>query len=475
MKNLAVLLGNSEYDSLTNLPCCHHDIEAIHDLLRATEKYSDIVVIENEHADTLKDKLRDALQGNTKLRELFFYFTGHGFVKQSDFFHCASDFDKKRPNETGLSLDDLHQLLRIPDAAVVVKVIDACNSGTALVKTEESPLSRDVKGFNKLIQISSCLESQSSLSGDPLSVFTENFRAAALRKREGPVYYMDIVASLRDSFEDNQNQTPFFVSQYTGREKFVSDARQLSSLRLSLEEAAGAVEPPNSDEDATRTPDNRLLDLIEDAERNTTTPETVAVFVGDFFDRILKRISELEFSDFFKLETVEHSDYVESAAKTFIIRVLSNEPRPDNFVTANVSREDTRTPMERLTSPLIFGVGSDGRVKDVYELELNCAMSRAQLKIVLAPQYRCLKQIVLIVSCAPSLENCYIFEVGSQHKRRDFDRFDSTGEEVVRRWYKQTWSKEPVEIVDKITQKLEETVREHLESIRERLTDHEVT
>ena len=197
MKNLAVLLGNSEYESLTNLPCCHHDIEAVHDLLRATEKYSDVVVIENEHADTLKDKIRDAVQGDTKLQELFFYFTGHGFVKQSEFFHCAPDFDKKRPNETGLSLDDLHKLLRIPDATVVVKVIDACNSGTALVKSEDSPLSRDVKGFNTLIQISSCLESQSSLTGDPLSVFTEKFRAAALRKREGPVYYMTLWLHLR--------------------------------------------------------------------------------------------------------------------------------------------------------------------------------------------------------------------------------------------------------------------------------------
>ena len=475
MKNLAVLLGNSDYDSLSNLPCCHHDIEAMRDLLRAADKYSDIVVIENERADTLKDQLRDALQGNSKLRELFFYFTGHGFVKQSDFFHCARDFDRKRPNETGLSLDDLHQLLRIPDASVVVKVIDACNSGTALVKTEDSPLSRDVKGFNTLIQISSCLESQSSLTGDPLSVFTENFRAAALRKQEGPVYYMDIVASLKDRFEDNQSQTPFFVSQYTGREKFVGDARQLSPLRLRLEDAARAGEPCHSRQAATHTQGSRLLDLIGEAERNTATPEKVTAFVGDLFDRVLKRIEELEFSDFFKLETVEHPDYVESATRTFIIRVLSSEPRPDNFVTANVRREDPRTPMERLTSPLIFGAGGDGRVRDVYELELNCAMSRAQLKIVLAPQYRCLKQIVLIISCAPSLENCYIFEIGSQHKRRDFDQFDSTGEQVVRRWYKQAWSKEPVEVVDKITQKLEETVREHLESIRDRLADHEVT
>ena len=45
--------------------------------------------------------------------------------------------------------------------------------------------------FKNILQIASCLDSQSSLTGDPLSLFTEKFRGAALRKTEGVVYYLN--------------------------------------------------------------------------------------------------------------------------------------------------------------------------------------------------------------------------------------------------------------------------------------------
>ena len=133
---------------------------------------------------------------NISTKELFVYFTGHGFQHERDFYLCASDFDAKRPNATGLSTDELHALLRLAKADLVVKVIDACNSGILLVKDEATFQSHEKQGFKNLIQISSCRENQYSLTGESLSVFTEQFRGAALRKHEGTVYYTDIVNSL---------------------------------------------------------------------------------------------------------------------------------------------------------------------------------------------------------------------------------------------------------------------------------------
>jgi hypothetical protein len=46
-------------------------------------------------------------------------------------------------------------------------------------------------------------------------------------KTEGVVFYTDIINTLRDEFIDNNLQTPFFVSQHTGREQFVDDAKRL--------------------------------------------------------------------------------------------------------------------------------------------------------------------------------------------------------------------------------------------------------
>ena len=73
----------------------------------------------------LKDRIRHAFDNHKPIAEVFLYFTGHGFSHETEFFFCATNFDSKRPNETGLSNSELHVLLRSLDADLVVKVIDA--------------------------------------------------------------------------------------------------------------------------------------------------------------------------------------------------------------------------------------------------------------------------------------------------------------------------------------------------------------
>lgn len=76
------------------------------------------------NADTLKARIREVISPLSDVSELFFYFTGHGSQQEGDFYFCATSFDGKRPNETGLSTSELHILLRMADADLVVKVID---------------------------------------------------------------------------------------------------------------------------------------------------------------------------------------------------------------------------------------------------------------------------------------------------------------------------------------------------------------
>ena len=80
MANVAILIGNSRYDSLRPLPCCKADLHAMRELLDATEKYSGTYIVEDFDADTLKTKVREAIQDNISTEELFVYFTGHGFL-----------------------------------------------------------------------------------------------------------------------------------------------------------------------------------------------------------------------------------------------------------------------------------------------------------------------------------------------------------------------------------------------------------
>ena len=96
-------------------------------------------------------------------------------------------------------------------------------------------------------------------------------------------------------------------------------------------------------------------------------------------------------------------------------------------------------------------------------------MERTQLKITFTPKYTNLQRITLVVTCAPSLDHCYIFEVATQHRLRDFGKYDSDGPEISRRWWKCVWSKGYEAIASQISAKFAQAVRAQLESAEKRL------
>ena len=149
MPNIAILVGNTEYRSLGNLDCCGADVAAMRELLDATQKYETIEIIENAEANNLKAKIRAAADREKSPAELFFYYTGHGYSYEDEFFYCATDFDSNRPNETGLSTTELHTFLRLAEPDLVIKVADAYNSGTHLVKAEIGTHAAEQTRFQK--------------------------------------------------------------------------------------------------------------------------------------------------------------------------------------------------------------------------------------------------------------------------------------------------------------------------------------
>jgi hypothetical protein len=102
-------------------------------------------------------------------------------------------------------------------------------------------------------------------------------------------------------------------------------------------------------------------------------------------------------------------------------------------------------------------------VYDGWRLELNCNVHRIQLKVSLVPLYKSLKKIVLVVTCAPSLEDCYIFEFATQHALVDFDRYHHEGDILVRKWYMKRWSEEPTQLADHIARRLYDVAEEVIE------------
>ena len=104
MANVAILVGNTEYQSLNNLSCCHDDLMAMKELLKATKKFPNIEVIENSDADTLKSRLRKTIETNSAIEELFFYFSGHGCLYKGEFYYYATNFNQEQSNVTGISI-----------------------------------------------------------------------------------------------------------------------------------------------------------------------------------------------------------------------------------------------------------------------------------------------------------------------------------------------------------------------------------
>jgi hypothetical protein len=468
MANAAILVGNTDYSRLQQLACCHADLLAIKQLLEGTEKYDSIVMIENAPADDLKQQLRDSIDKVKAPGELFFYFTGHGYARDGELFHCATNFDDTRPNETGLSTSELHTILRLADASLVVKVIDTCYSGTPLIKSETDWVRQTKDGFQNIIQIASCLESQNSLAGDPLSLFTGKFRDAALRKSEGAVFYTDIISTLRDDFMQDSSQTPHFIAQHTGREQFVDDAKKLDKLRKALEEARAAAAVPAVQSPAQAVvPPPTLIERLRAADARVVTHELMSTFVGKFFGELIRCISTEEFAQFFESENTEHASFEEPTAKKFIIRVMSKENRADNFVTAEHSRQP-RTRNALLGAAFAAYLDPAG-YDEIWHLDLNCTMERTQLKVTFTPKFTNLQRITLVVTCAPSLDHCYIFEVATQHMLRDFGKYDSSGPEISRRWWKCAWRNGSGTIASQISGKFAEAVRHQLENAEKRL------
>jgi caspase domain-containing protein len=473
---IAILVGSAQYDTQAALPCCRNDVEALCELLKATEKYETIKLIHDANADDLKTQLRTVLYGYTSVEEIFYYFSGHGFLSDGEFFCCAQNFDPRRPNETGLSTRDLHTFLRTANPELVVKVIDACSSGMLHIKSDNGWFPGTKGGLNNFVEIASCLDSQDSLPGDPLSEFTAGFLLATLRKTEGTVFYTDVVATLRDEFLGNYNQTPHFVSQGTGREVFLDDANQLEKFRAPFKEKwklSVQEEVPTVAEHDIISAEPTLLEMLKVAEEKIAKPDQIQLVVNDFFNRLRERLSAQEFADFFDVHVSEHSDFYEPTARGFIIRVLSKENRLDNFVTAIINKTIRRRQdpfgINNLSMLYASMARNDEDIVETHDLHLNYRMDKAQLNITFTPKYNSLRQIVLVVTCAPSLENCYIFEIATQHSLTNWSEYDSEGSEITRRWYKIAWNDSFDGIVGKITTQMREVIRSRLEAAANRL------
>jgi uncharacterized caspase-like protein len=220
--NLAILIAISRYDHVHDLPGCDQDARNMRQVLQACGKYDHILEITRE---TRSNEIWKSLQHfvrkhqRARIEEVLLYFSGHGYF-QIDARFCGSEFHAMRGASTSIGNSEIDQLLRTLQPRVMVKIIDACQSGTPYIKggpdAFKQALGRSV--LPSFISMASSQCDQPSYVNPQGSDFTLQWIEAVLRTRSGPIYYSDIGSFLAKAFEDNTAQTPFFVSQGHGRE-----------------------------------------------------------------------------------------------------------------------------------------------------------------------------------------------------------------------------------------------------------------
>uniref|UniRef100_UPI000A893EF1 caspase family protein n=1 Tax=Clostridium botulinum TaxID=1491 RepID=UPI000A893EF1 len=123
--NAAIIISVSEYKNISKLPGCKNDFKLMSNLIRATEKYDEILEI---HETTTSIKVKEKLTNffmkiqDYDVNELFFYYTGHGTFDGKDLKFALTDFSSEKLNATTLSNDSIDQQIRAIDPQLTVKV-----------------------------------------------------------------------------------------------------------------------------------------------------------------------------------------------------------------------------------------------------------------------------------------------------------------------------------------------------------------
>jgi len=440
-QSIAVLIGNTKYKTLHSLGCCKNDVDQMHALLSATQKFAHIEPAIDRSVSEVTDKIRELAELEGGFEEIFLYFSGHGGSYNDEFYMCFEGWNESAPNSTGLARTEVFELIRLFKAKLSVVVIDACESGLNLIKSDTSPLTKSLKsGLTNFVQISACTENQESHSGDPISVFTKELVKACLKKEQGIVYYTDLENELRDAFLNHSIQTPHFIRQGTAQETFCNDATVLDEFRKTF------LVTPDADEASTTQPTILPMAKAELAIKNIEGKVPSEDDAQIFMDRVIeasfsKPVENLEISKFFNIRNVSYDDYHNVDSLKSVINLLNGRSGSDCFITGQVSKKKVRqfaysSLIDKMYEPEYY---------DVADLQNNCGLTPVHVGIYFEPNYMALDRLLSEIVFLPRLTECLILTCNSKEPRAGWgDSFKADIGTKKWKWSHHTWKDDPL-------------------------------
>lgn len=335
--NIAIVVGVSNYvNPKNNLPGCAHDAELIQGVLLKTQKFIDVLYInKTETSAKTKELISEFISANkgNVIDELFFYYTGHGKFTDSEFYYVLSDYDEKKRNQTSLQNSEIDDLFRTLSPKLVVKVIDACQSGTNYIKEGnvlDKYFNETKKGFDKCYFLNSSLNNQSSFQTESISHFTNSFIKALRDHQTSEIRYKDIIDVIADDFLGNVEQTPFFVIQADYTEKFCTISHELKAY---LNGSNETIDTSNDGSDTTLS----LIDVIKSDAKDYVDQQGAISAIKSIEDQVRSLTFSKEVTELYTSEINVHQDY-KSIPKTRAIAKWMEENKNDFF--AKVLYED---------------------------------------------------------------------------------------------------------------------------------------
>ena len=279
--NLAIVIGISEYDNAHDLPSCKNDAEYIKDLLKSSDKYDDILYFEGKKgSNDIMDIMDNFIIKYTgmKINEFILYFSGHGYYNEDDFYFCTSNVDLSQINSTSISNTNVDKLIKKLQPETYVKIIDACESGNSYIKdigNKEKIFEKNYDGFKNCYFFSSSECTQGSYANEYISDFTKEFleiiKKYILKDKIKDIKYRQISAALSDAFATNTKQTPFFVSQGTLAEVFISYNNKIEEFLKNMELNSKRKEEYNEKVDGKIEEVSKIIPSKEEAINSKNT------------------------------------------------------------------------------------------------------------------------------------------------------------------------------------------------------------
>jgi hypothetical protein len=373
--NLGIIIGVSEYvDSSNNLPGCKMDANAIQNILSKTDKYDDLLFLNsNQNSAEIKERFTDFISNHktNKVEELFFYYTGHGDFNNNEYYFLLSDYEDSKRKQTSLQNEEVDNLIKTLKPDLVVKVIDACQSGKSYIK-EANGISKYFEKtqdrFNRCYFLNSSLNDQSSYQSDIISDFTKSFISSVRLHNSAEIRYKDIIDYISDDFANNPSQTPYFVIQADYTEKFCSINKNLKDYLASLSFSKATSTKNTGDKSS-------LLDKIAKQAEDYCEKTEALQLIGNIKDEVEKFECSTELKDVFDLKVSTHEDYEEIVKENTIGKWLDDNDH-DFFARSKqikVRKDRHSNPFGALRTSFVLGGTEEDYewIKDGFDLDIE--------------------------------------------------------------------------------------------------------